>query len=292
MESRSGNTPLIVITGETASGKSALALDLAQRFNGEIIAADSRTVYRSLDIGTAKPTPEERQIVRHHLLDVVDPDQPFTVADFKSKALEAIADINRRGKLAFLVGGTGLYIDAILYDFSFRGGVHDSVLRGQLQKLEVNDLQALILRRNLVMPSNNRNPRHLIRALEAGGVSHDRRPLRENTLIIGLEVERDVLRTIITRRVEHMVEQGLIDEVRTAIARYGQDAPALQTPGYKAFRACLDDEVDIEVAKQQFVQNDMRLAKRQRTWFRRNKDVQWICKKAEAVDLVTTFLNK
>lgn len=292
MESRSDNAPLIVIIGETASGKSALALDLVRRFNGEIIAADSRTVYRSLDIGTAKPTPEERRIVRHHLLDVVAPDQPFTVADFKSKALEAIADINRRGKLAFLVGGTGLYIDAVLYDFSFRGGTHDPMIRRQLQQLDVNDLQALILERNLVMPSNSRNPRHLIRALEAEGASHDRQSLRKNTLIIGLEMERNALRSTITQRVEHMVEQGLIDEMRSATARYGQDAPALRAPGYKAFRAYLDGEIDLEMAKQQFVQNDMRLAKRQRTWFRRNKDIHWICKKDEAVDLVTTFLSK
>lgn len=292
MESGSDNAPLIAIVGETASGKSALALELARRFNGEIIAADSRTIYKGLDIGTAKPTPKERQAVRHHLLDVVTPDGTFTVADFKRMANEAMADIARRGKLAFLVGGTGLYIDAVIYDFSFRGVAHDPAMRNELQQLDVDDLQALILERNLAMPANSRNPRHLIRVLEADGILPERHPLRQNTLIIGLEIERDVLRTNIAHRVEQMVGQGFIDEVRSTMAQYGQDAPALQAPGYKAFRAYLDNEIDLETAKQQFVQNDMRLAKRQRTWFRRNEDINWICKKAEAVDLVTTFLNK
>ncbi len=292
MESRSDNPPLIAIVGETASGKSALALELAQMFNGEVIAADSRTVYAGLDIGTAKPTAEEQRAVRHHLLDVVTPDQSFSAAEFKSQASEAIADIAARGKVPFLVGGTGLYVDAVLYNFSFRGGPPGPALRKKLQSLSVDELQALILEKNLATPNNSQNPRHLIRALEANGLPDERQPLRPNTLIIGLEVERDILRATITRRVERMIEQGFIDEAKAAFTRYDPDVPGLQGTGYKAFRSYLDSHIDLETAKQQFVQNDMRLAKRQRTWFRRNADIKWICKKAEAVDLITTFLNK
>lgn len=291
MESRSDQPPLVVILGETASGKSALALELAQMFNGEIIAADSRTVYRGMDIGTAKPSSGERQLVPHHLLDVVTPDQTFTVADFKRLADEAIYDISKRGNVPFLVGGTGLYIDAVLYDFSFRGGA-DQQLRTRLQHMTADDLQALILEKGISLPANSRNPRHLLRTLETEGAVAGRKPLRRGTLILGLEVDREGLRERITRRVEAMQASGFSEEVQRVAESYGWNAPALQAPGYKAFRRYLAGEIDVEEAKHQFVQNDMQLAKRQRTWFRRNKSIRWISRKEEAVDLLATFLNK
>lgn len=291
MGSKPNTTPLVVIVGETASGKSALSLSLAQRFNGEIIAADSRTVYKGMDIGTAKPTAEEQALVPHHLLDVVTPAQPFSAADFKRRTEEAIADIDGRGKLPFLVGGTGLYIDAVIYNFSFlqKG---DETLRDQLANLDIATLQDMLREQGIALPTNERNPRHLIRALEAQGATPEHHILRGNTLLLGLRIDREVLRAKVVSRIDQMVAQGLVQEVERVGRRYGWDAPALQAPGYKAFREFILGNITLEQAKQQFAQNDMQLAKRQRTWFKRNKSIHWISKEEEAVDLITTLLSK
>jgi tRNA dimethylallyltransferase len=291
MGSQPDQTPLIVIVGETASGKSALALALATQFNGEIIAADSRTIYKDLSIGTAKPTPDEQRLVPHHLLDAVTPDQSFSVAQFKTLANKAINDIGARGKIPFLVGGTGLYVDAVLYDFVFRDKP-DEKLRQELSGLSVEELQERLLKNGIALPENARNPRHLIRALETGGASMERHDLRPNTLVLGLTIDREALREKITKRVDLMVGQGFIEEVRAAANKYGWEAPALQSTGYKAFRRYIEKDLSLDEAKALFVRNDLQLAKRQRTWFKRNADIHWICKKEEAVDLMTTFLNK
>lgn len=291
MESAPNIPPLIAVVGETASGKTALAIELAERFDGEIICADSRTVYRNLDIGTAKPTIEERQRVPHHLLDVVSPDEAFSVADFKRLAQVAIEDISRRGKVPLLVGGTGLYIDAILFDYSFSTPANPEE-RQRLQALSINELQAEIESHGIPMPENNRNPRHLMRALETGGTSQEHTSLRENTLILGLHIDREVLRQKVTRRVDAMIDAGFIQEVQNAASKYGWDAPGLRAPGYKAFREYIEGTVTLDQAKVQFIRNDMQLAKRQRTWFKRNKSIHWITQQAQAVDLATTLLNK
>lgn len=291
MESGANNTPVVAIVGPTASGKTALAIKLAQRFNGEIIAADSRTVYQGMDIGTAKPTPHEQAASRHHLIDVTTPDKQFTVADFQRLAREAMSDIARRGKLPFIVGGTGLYIDAVLYNFSLRAPA-DADKRAELQKRSVEELQNLLRERGIALPENSRNPRHLVRALETEGMLSERRSLPTHALLIGLDPDREVLREKITRRVDVMVEAGFINEVRKLAEQYGWDAPGLQAPGYRAFRPYIQGEISLEEAKQLFIQNDMQYAKRQKTWFKRNPDIHWISKTAEAVELITTLLNK
>jgi tRNA dimethylallyltransferase len=284
-------SPLIVIVGETASGKSALAIELAQQFNGEIICADSRTVYRGMDIATAKPSKADRKKVAHHLLDIAQPDRPVTVAEFKKRTLQAIDDIVSRGKLPIMVGGSGLYIDAVLFDFEFRGEADDK-LRAELTKLSVEELQHRLNMAGIPLPENVRNPRYLIRALETNGQIGTRKSLRPNTLIIGLQVDREVLRQRISERVDVMVETGFVDELERLVERYGWGIQALQAPGYKAFRGYMAGELSLEQAKQQFIKNDMALAKRQRTWFKRNSSIHWVKKQIESVDLVTTFLNK
>jgi len=291
MESRSNKPPLIVVVGETASGKSALALELAAIFDGEIIAADSRTVYKGMDIGTAKPTQAERAQIPHHLLDVVYPDEAFTAADFKMLAERAITDITSRGKLPILVGGTGLYIDAVLYDFSFNQKA-DEVQRKRLIEMTVEELQRLLTAENIALPENGRNPRHLIRAYETRGEAAKRKPLRENTLVLGLMVDKEVLRKRITRRINIMIKNGVIEETEKLACKYGWEIAALRSTEYKAFHQYIEARIPLEAAKALCVHNDLRLAKRQRTWFKRNKSIHWICKKAEAVDLITTFLNK
>ncbi len=251
--------PLIVVVGPTASGKTALAIELAERFNGEIICADSRTVYRGLDIGTAKPTAAERSRVRHHLLDVVTPDESFTAADFKRLANEVISDITSRGKLPIMAGGSGLYIDAVLFDYQFapENAERDPV-----------------------------NPRHIKQ-----GLGHGQGSLREDTLLLGLQVGRDVLRERIEQRVDTMVEAGLVSEAQWLVERYPV-SKAVDAPGYKALRGYLEGLYSLDEAKALFVRNDMQLAKRQRTWFKRNKSIHWVENREEAVEIATTFLNK
>lgn len=283
--------PLVVIVGQTASGKSALAMDLARRFDGEIICADSRTIYKGMDIGTAKPTQAEREKVTHHLLDVITPDQSFSAAQFKEQANQAIADICRRGKLPILVGGTGLYVDAVLFDFQF-SPLPDTSERGRLKDLSVEELQAEVIAKGLPLPFNDKNPRHLMRLLETGGVNRERSSLRSHTLVLGLEVPRDILFGRITARTEAMLEQGFIDEVKTLADQYGWDAPGLLAPGYKAFRGFLKGAKTKAEAKDEFIRNDMSLAKKQLTWFKRHNSIQWIHYPSDAVDIVTTFLSK
>ncbi len=291
MESGSDKSPLVVIVGETASGKTALAIELAKRFNGEIIAADSRTVYKGLDIGTAKPTMTDRALMPHHLINVVSPKEIFSAADFKRLAQQAIDAIHARHKIPIMVGGTGLYIDSILYDFSF-GRAPDMTERSRLQKLSVGELQKVLLTKGIKLPENEKNPRHLIRAIENDGVMQAPRILRSNTVVIGLVITRSELEKRLVARVNAMVRAGLVDELRHLIEQYGWNTPALQSTGYRAFRPYLEGNVSLEEAEEMFVRNDMQLAKRQRTWLKRNKSVHWISKQAEAVDLVTTILNK
>lgn len=291
MEPRPNTTPLIVIVGETGSGKSALAVELARQYGGEIIAADSRTIYRGMDIGTAKPSPQDRRLVPHHLLDIASPDEEFTVVNFKRQANDAIGVVTHRGHLPFLVGGTGLYVDAVIYDFQFRPKP-DKMQRQSLQVLGIADLQQKLIEQGIPMPSNERNPRHLLRALETRGAPALRSSLRGATLLIGISINREELHKRIVKRIDTMLEAGLVSEVRSLVERFGWDAPGLQAPGYRTLRPLLEGVCTLDETRQQLLHEHLHLAKRQRTWFKRNRDIKWICKKEEAVDLITTFLNK
>lgn len=292
MAARSHLVPLIVIAGQTGAGKTALALEMARRYGGEIIAADSRTVYAGMDIGTAKPTKEEQKTVRHHSLDVVRPGEPFSAHDFKKLAEAAIKDIAARGKIPFLVGGTGLYIDAVLYDFSFRPPP-DPALRRQLEQATAQHLQEMIAAAGLPLPENANNPRHLQRILENGAAPQQARRMRPRTLVLGLQAPRDVLRLRIEARVAAMMTAGLVDEVRHLRAMYGS-VEAFRTPGYQAVIAYLDGKMSLSEAQQMFVRSDLQLAKRQLTWFKRNMTIRWLTaddKSREADTLVAAFLH-
>ena len=283
--------PLIVILGPTGSGKTDLAIELADKFDGEIVCADSRTVYRGLDIGTAKPTVTDLRRVPHHLLNVVTPDESFNVAQFKALADEAIEEIIKKGKVPFLVGGSGLYIDAVIYNFGFRLPA-DLSERRTLEKLSVEELQDSLRQQDLALPSNERNPRHLIRALETKGSLGQRDKLRNNTLILGLDVSVDKLTERSKARAEHMLADGLIEEGERLFRDYDSNLPAFQAPAYQALKAYLHGEVTYAELAELIVAYDRRLAKKQRTWFKRNKSTHWVGDPREAVDIVTTFLNK
>lgn len=283
--------PLIVIVGPTASGKSALALELARRHDGEIICADSRTVYKGMDIGTAKPTPAERAEIPHHILDVITPDQVFTAAEFKRRALLWIDDISIRGKLPIMVGGTGLYIDGVIFDFAFLPPVPPEQ-REELEAMDIERLQAEIISRGITMPENSRNKRHLIRALETNGEIAVKKGLRDNTLVIGIDKSKAEIDENIGRRIDAMYDQGFLDEVRQLAKRYGWEAPGLSAPGYRAAYEHIEGDKSLDESKEIFARRDRDLAKRQRTWFKRNRNIHWIKNAVEAEALVKNFLQK
>jgi len=285
-------SPLIVITGETASGKSASALELAQKFNGEIVCADSWTVYKGFDIGTAKPTTAERQKVPHHLLDIADPLKGFSAAEFKRRASKVIDEISERGKLPILVGGTGLYIDSIIYDYGFLpAGLPGE--REELEKLSVEELIELVKERGISVEGIDiRNKRRLIRLLEVDGRRPTKQNLRPNTLIVGLSVSKEKLETRISNRVDKMMDQGLESEVEALAKLYGWQIEPMKGIGYREFKNYFDGIETLAEIRERITRSSMQLAKKQRTWFKRNKYIQWHDNTSQIVANVTTFLNK
>lgn len=287
--------PLVVIVGETASGKSALALALAKKFNGEIICADSWTVYKGFDIGTAKPTQAERASIRHHLLDVADPTLGFSAPQFQRLALVAIADIASRGRLPIMVGGTGLYIDSVIYDYSFLPA-SDASERARLNSLTLAELLAIASERRLPLATiDARNKRRVIRLIENNGAMPTKKDLRANTLLLGIKLPPEELQDRIINRIDAMVETGFVGEIQRLGEKYGWDIEPMRAPGYRAFTDYVNQKISLDAAKERFMRNDLQLAKKQRTWFKRNKSIQWLDNRdrlAQAVALMTTFLHK
>jgi len=283
--------PIIVIVGETASGKTKLATSLAQKFNGEIICADSWTVRREVNIGTAKPSAEEQKLAPHHLLDVVEPCDDFTAAVFKDLANQAIKNISERGRLPILVGGTGLYIDGVIFDFSFLPE-GDREAREKLNSLPREELIGLAYQRKLSTEGiDTNNKRRIIRLIETSGAVPKRQTLRPNTLLIGLKITREKLDDRVRGRVDTMIDKGLEQEVKKLAEKYSWDCEALKGIGYREWRLFFEGSQNIEQTKARIIKSTLDLAKRQRTWFKRNKSIQWIAKQREAVDITTTFLN-
>lgn len=234
---------VLAIVGPTASGKSALAIKIAKKYGGEIICADSRTIYKGLDIGTAKPSAEEQSQAKHHGLDLINPDEKFSVADFQKLAREWIAEIESRGKLPIIVGGTGLYVDALLYNYGFsaKNSKRDEI-----------------------------NPRHLSKEVEVKKDS-----LIQGAVIIGLDPGKEELDKRIKMRAEQMKQSGVAEEAKLLGEKYGWDSPGASGNIYQALRLYLEGASSLEECLERFVILDRQLAKRQRTWFKRNPDIHW-----------------
>lgn len=267
--------PLVVIVGPTASGKTALAIRLAKRYDGEVICADSRTVYRDMDIGTAKPTPEEQADVPHWGLDMVDPGQRFTAADFKQYALHKVAEIKARGRIPFIVGGTGLYIDGVLFDYEFGEG-YDPTRRSQLETLTIEKLYDYCHDNNITLPGNDRNKRYIIRAIEQESINKKRKttPI-EDTIVVGIATERNELRTRIQHRSEQMLANGVVDEAIILGKKYGWKNEAMTGNVYPLVKSYLEGQITYDDIKDKNTTLDWQLAKRQMTWFRRNPYIYW-----------------
>lgn len=268
------NSPLVVIAGPTASGKSALAMEIAKQYDGELICADSRTVYKGMDIGTAKPTAEDQKQIRHHLLDVVEPNQTYTAAQFKEQAQKAIDDITSRGKLPIMVGGTGLYVDAVIFDYQF-GNAANPRRRQKLQEMTVEQLQQLCLEKGYALPLNVKNKRHLVRAVELGGLMSQKKKLRPNTLVVAITTDRGILRGRVKNRAQQMAEEGVLDEVKQLGRKYGWESEAMTGNIYRILHPVVTGDMPLDEALELFITSDMQLAKRQITWLKRNPYVVW-----------------
>jgi tRNA dimethylallyltransferase len=281
--------PLITLLGPTAAGKTALSLGLAERFDGEIVSADSRLIYRGMDVGTAKPTAAERARVPHHLLDVTTPDCPLTLAEYQRLAYAAIDDIHRQGRVPFLVGGSALYVRAVSEGLRIPEVPPNPILRAELEAFaEAEGHEALHQRLAELDPVgaaqiDGRNVRRVVRALEI--VLETGQPKRAlegsdpppyRTLKIGLEVEREILHARILARVRQMIDAGLAEETeRLLAAGYPPNLPALSSLGYREMGQHLRGELTLEEAVERIGIETNRFVRHQSTWFRRMDGVQW-----------------
>lgn len=267
--------PLVVIAGPTASGKTALAVALAEKYDGEIICADSRTIYRGMDIGTAKPTKQEQEAVPHWGIDLVDPGDRFTVADFQKYARAKIDDIRARGKVPILVGGSGLYINVVMYNYRFTGG-YDPDLRRKLMDMSDEELQEYCFKNNIKLDEKVKNKRRMIRVIERGSESirSNHIPM-QNIIVVGIATKKSTLATRITKRVEQMFEDGVVKEAKKLGELYGWSSEAMTGNIYPILQRYLTGQIDIAKAKELFAISDQQLAKRQMTWFRRDPHILW-----------------
>ena len=267
--------PLVVVVGPTASGKSALAIELAEQFNGEIICADSRTVYKYMDIGTTKPSLEDRARVPHFGLDLVEPGERFTAADFQEYANEKITEIRQRGHIPFLVGGTGLYVDGVVFDYEFLPA--DEVLRAKLEKLTLEELHKYCIDNNIILPENEKNKRYVIRAIERENAQAKRlQQPQHNIIIVGITTEKEILLKRIHQRSEQLFETGMVEEATMLGEKYGWESAAMTGNIYPLVHDFVQNKLSRAELQQKFETADWQLAKRQLTWLRRNPYIKWL----------------
>ncbi|MBE2910436.1 tRNA (adenosine(37)-N6)-dimethylallyltransferase MiaA [Anoxybacillus flavithermus] len=277
---------VVVLIGPTAVGKTKMSIQLAKRLNGEIINGDSMQVYKGLDIGTAKIRQEETEGIPHHLLDIKEPHESFSVAEFQTLARSLIKDITKRGKLPIIVGGTGLYIQSVIYDYQFSDAPSNDLYRQSLERCSPGELYEQLKRIDPLSAEriHPNNVRRVIRALEiyhctgktmTEWLKEQKRQLVYNVALIGLTMEREKLYARINQRVDQMIDQGLIEEVKRLYEQGLRDCQAIQAIGYKELYAYFDGMLTLKEAIEQLKQNSRRYAKRQFTWFRNQMPVQW-----------------
>lgn len=291
-EVKTEKTPLLIVAGPTATGKSDSAVELALRMNGEVISADSMQVYRGMDIGSAKVTVEEMRGVPHHLIDCADPSENWNVVRFQKEARRAVQDIASRGRLPILCGGTGFYIQALLYDIDFTQMDENTPLRDRLSALAAEKgpeaIHALLLEKDPASAAaiHPNNLKRVIRAIEfmeesGGSIAAHNLQQREResayrSVFFVLTMDRARLYERIDRRVDIMMERGLVEEVaRLRAMEIQRDSTSMQGIGYKQVYGYLDGDYDLEEAVRLIKRDTRHFAKRQLTWFKREKDVIW-----------------
>lgn len=287
------NNEVVVIVGPTASGKTALSVELAKRIQGEIISSDSMQIYKDMSIGTAKVTKEEMQGIKHYLVDFVPPDKRYNVSDFKKDCINAIEEILAKGKIPIVVGGTGLYVDSLIYGIEYPDMEFDEEYRNSLMeeasdtaKLEKLWEEANKIDSESMKKISKNDKKRIIRVLEiykATGktktelevLSRKNAP-KYNFKIFGVNMDREILYNRINRRVDIMIENGLENEVKELVSKYNSFPTALQGIGYKEVIEYFDGKISREEMIDKIKQESRRYAKRQLTWFRRNKDIIWL----------------
>ena len=283
---------VIVICGPTASGKTALSIELAKKINGEIISSDSMQIYKYMDIGTAKTTQEEMQGIKHYLLDFVEPSQRYSVAEFKKDAEKTIEEILQKGKTPIIVGGTGLYVDSLIYGIEYQTIEFDEQYRKQLEeRVEKEGLETLYNEAKKIDPQaiekiSANDKKRILRILEiykATGKNKTEQELesRKNGVkydykVFAINMDREKLYERINKRVDIMIENGLIEEVEKLLEKYKEFPTAMQGLGYKEVVEYLQGKVSKEEMIENIKRETRRYAKRQLTWFRKNKQTIWI----------------
>ncbi len=283
---------VIVICGPTASGKTALSIQLAQKINGEIISSDSMQIYKDMNIGTAKPDKQEMQGIKHYLLDFVEPNQRYSVADYKKDAENAIEDILQKGKVPIIVGGTGLYVDSLIYGIEYPNIEFDENYRKKLEKrAEKEGLEKLYEEARKIDPQamekiSRNDQKRILRVLEiynATGKTKTEQEIesRKNEVkydykVFAINMDREKLYDRINKRVDIMIQKGLIEEVENLLKKYNEFPTAMQGLGYKEVVEYLQGKVLKEDMIENIKRESRRYAKRQITWFKKNKQTIWI----------------
>lgn len=281
---------VIVIIGPTAVGKTSISIEIAKRFNGEIINGDSTQVYKELQIGTAKITDDEKEGIIHYLLDIKEPNENFSVAEFQELVRAKITEIHQKGKVPIIIGGTGLYIQAVLYDYEFSEASSNDILRNELEVfVKEHGNEALHKRLAEVDPISAQNihvnnVRRVIRAIEvyedtgipfSEYISKQKKELLYDATIIGLDMDREKLYERINMRTDHMLESGLLEEVKGLYQYLPGDSQSIHSIGYRELYDYLDGKVTYDEAVDSIKKNSRNYAKRQLTWFRNKLDVNW-----------------
>lgn len=278
---------IIVICGPTASGKTGLGIELANKINGEIISCDSMQIYKDMDIGTAKPTEEERKMAKHYLVDFVKPNERYSVSNFKKDAEEIIKEILNKGKQPILVGGTGLYINSLIYNIVYKEEKIDLKFRKELENKELEELYKEACKIDLeamkkISPNDRKRITRILEIYHSTGKTktelekESRHELEYEYKIFVLSMDRDILYERINKRVDMMIEAGLIDEVKNILGKYKEFPTAMQGLGYKEVVEYLENKISKEEMIEKIKQESRRYAKRQLTWFRTYKDAIWL----------------
>lgn len=305
---------VVVIVGPTASGKTALSIELAKAVDGEVISGDSMQVYKGMDIGTAKITEEEMAGVPHHLIDILNPDEPFSAFDFQKRVKPLIEEITARGKVPIIAGGTGLYIQSVLYDYQFDDEQvtpeQAKLVEEKIAKLSSYSNEALHdylgtfdpVSQEAIHPNNRqRVERAIAYYFKTKKLMSNRKKstqLTENydTLIAGIEMSRETLYQRINKRVDIMLSQGLLDEVQELIDQGFLSCQSMQAIGYKEMIPVITNNMDVEIATEQLKQHSRNYAKRQMTWFKNKLDVHWLDREkmslTSMLSELTTQINK
>lgn len=283
---------VIVICGPTASGKTALSIELAKKINGEIVSCDSMQIYKDMDIGTAKPTIEEMQGIKHYMLDFVSPDERYSVADYKKQAKQAIREIIEKGKVPIVVGGTGLYVDSLIYEIEYQNIEFDEKYRKQLEErsekegLEVLYNEAKNIDPEAIIKISPNDKKRILRILEIYNATgknktEQEKESRKNEVefdykVYAISWDREKLYDRINQRVDIMIDQGLIEEVQKIYSKYNKFPTAMQGLGYKEVLEYLEGKCNKQEMIDKIKQETRRYAKRQLTWFRKNKQTIWL----------------